>query len=123
MFVKLDNSAAAMALKAAVAAIGPFCGEYALIVIAALGGSLVALSRAELDQSRRRSQSVTFIFRSVMIASFSTGAAASWISAVTGTGVEWYRLVAFVAFFIALVGDDWFRVKDLLISRWTRGPK
>lgn len=100
------------------AAAAPFFGELSIIVLAALFGAMVALSRRA--EERRKGYAASFIFRSVCLASFTTGAAASWLS--TKTGIEFYRLLWAVAFLIAFIGDDWSKIKEWLIERWVK-PK
>lgn len=119
MAVKHDSAAVVSA--ASVAAASPVFGEFAIIVLAALFGSLVALSRDKRGGERRRYHAANFIFRGVCIASFTSGAAASWLSGVSG--VELYRLLAPAAFLIAVVGDDWFTVKDWVLERLAKRPK
>lgn len=118
MISKPDPAAIAAAVP--VAAATPIYGEYALIVLGALAGSLIALSRItpSPDVARSRWASALFVFRGVTLASVVSGALASWVSA--RTGVEFYRLLMPVACLIAAVGDDWGKIKDYAIEKWVK---
>ena len=109
MIGKPDETTAIAA--AAIAASAPVAGEYAGIVIAALFGSLVALSRAKQSS---RANSALFIFRSVVIASFMTGIAAKIVGGYAG--IQAVELTIPLAFIIAFIGDDWFRLKDSAVG-------
>jgi len=97
--------------SAVIAASAPFAGQYAGIVIAALFGSLVALSRARRES---RATSALFIFRCVTIATFMTGIVSRFISSYVG--IEAAELTAPLAFLIAIIGDDWFKLKDAALT-------
>lgn len=112
MSIKPDPSTVAAAVP--IVASTPFLGEFGIIVLAALFGAMVSLSRRQIE--RRKGYATLFMFRAVCLASFTTGAAASWLSA--RTGIEFYRLLWAVAFLIAYVGDDWAKVKDWAIAKW-----
>lgn len=109
MIGKADETTAVA--TAVIAASAPFTGEYAGVVIAALFGALVALSRAK---QASRAHSALFIFRSVAIASFITAIPAK--VAASYVGVQAAELMIPVAFIIAVIGDDWFRLKDSAIG-------
>jgi len=98
-------------------------GDMAIIAVASVFGAFVAASR--LSQPSRVT-TMLFIFRAVAIATFSTGAAAkalasTWFETKTGVSIEhsFYGL-AFLAFWIAAIGDGWFAIKDAVMSRLER---
>lgn len=105
MIGKADETTAIA--SAVIAASAPFTGQYAGIVIAALFGALVALSRVKQPT---RANSALFIFRAVVIASFTTGIVSRVVAHYAG--VEAIELTIPLAFLIAFIGDDWFRLKD-----------
>lgn len=108
MMPKADETTAIA--SAVIATSAPLTGQYAGIVIAALFGALVALSRV---QQPTRMNSALFIFRSVVIASFMTGIASRIVAHYAG--VQAAELTIPLAFLIAFVGDGWFRIKDAAI--------
>jgi len=107
---------AAIAAAIPLAAATPIYGEYAIIVLAALFGSLVALSKMQPDAARSRWFIALFIFRGVAVASVAAGVIASWLSAATG--VEFYRWLGLAAFLIAYAVEDLPKVKDMALQRW-----
>ena len=111
MVGKVDATAAITAAGLTAASSSVF-GDYATIVVAAVFGGLVALSRIENPGWWR---GVLFLFRAVTIAAGTTAIAARSLSSWTGYDVS--ELLVPVAGVIAFVGDDWFRVKDAAIAR------
>lgn len=110
------TSAAAAATALPVVAAYPVLGEYMVIVLGALFGAFVALSRLPPVEGRGRWFAARFVLSGIAFASVLTGGLASWLSA--RTGVEFYRLLAPVAFFIAWLGDDWSRMKEMVFDRF-----
>lgn len=109
MLQKPDQTAVATAIIGTSSAVA---GQYALIILAALFGALVSLSR---ESSETKLRSGWFIFRSVSIATFTAVPAAGLLSAKLGTPA--HDLFACVAFLIAFVGDGWFKIRDWLLLR------
>ena len=117
MIDKTDNTAAALAII--LAAVSPLLGDFAIIACAAVFGAFVAATRLKQPS---KWLTAAFIFRSVSITTFSAGAVAKLLDAgIAGYRLEYsFQTLAFLAFWIALVGDGWFKVKDALLSRWTK---
>lgn len=112
----LDPQATLTALLMASAS--PILGKYALIMLAAIFGSLVALSRT--PQSSRW-EGIKQIFRSVCFATALTSLGATVLARYLN--VPAYELLSPVAFIIAVIGDQFFDLKDKLIARYVRGEK
>lgn len=96
-------------------------GQYALIILAALFGAFVALSR---EDTETRSHGAAFIFRAVSISTFTSlflaGLAYNkwpWLAQMPA-----HAVLMLVAFWVAFVGDGWFRVKDWAIERLRGKP-
>ncbi|MFA5186973.1 MAG: hypothetical protein WC551_10875 [Patescibacteria group bacterium] len=121
MIEKTDHTA--LATAATMAAASPLLGDFAVIAVAAVFGAFVAASRL-VEPSRLAT--AWFIFRSVSITTFSAGAAAQalgseWFAQKTGmTFGHSVEILAFIAFWIAVIGDGWFKLKDRLLSRIER---
>lgn len=91
-------------------------GQYALIVLAALFGALVALSR----EGQTSAQSgAAFIFRAVSISAFTTMFATGWLYTRYPelSALPAHSVIMAAAFLIAMVGDGWFRIKDWLLQK------
>lgn len=112
MLGKIDTQSAVAA--AGITATSSVFGAYAPIVVAAVFGALIALSRSQLPSWQ---QAVLFLFRAVSIAAGTTMLAVKAL--VAATAYDASDLVIPVAGLIALVGDDWFRLKDAAIARVT----
>lgn len=110
----LDPQATLTALLMASAS--PILGKYALIMLAAIFGALVALSRT--PQSSRW-EGIKQIFRSVCFATALTSLGATVLARYLN--VPAYELLSPVAFIIAVIGDQWFSIKDKLVALATRG--
>jgi hypothetical protein len=110
----IDPSASVTALLMASAS--PLLAQYALILVAAIFGALVALSRAD---SPKGSQAIGFMFRAVCFSVFLTGACASWLA--PHVGLEVYQLISVVSFGIAVVGDGFFAAKERFIAFLQKG--
>lgn len=122
MLDKADHTAVLTA--ATVATTAPLVlGDYAVIATAAVFGAAVAATRLS---EASRAKTAWFIFRSVSITTFSAGLtakflASKWLSDRTGFSLEHsFDALAFVAFWMAVVGDGWFKVKDAIFSRLMR---
>lgn len=113
MLGKTDSTAAA----AVIAASTPLAGEYAIIVLAALLGALVSLSKMEPhpEAMRRRWDGAKFLFRSTAVSCAFTWLAASIAAKMTGQ--DMYQLLFPVAFAIGWVGDGWIGVRDKLVNK------
>jgi hypothetical protein len=96
----------------AVALLGPAAGEYAVIVLSALAGSLWALSRIETTS---RASGAALIARLVLTAVVLTGGLSYWLE----SEYDWpvHQILAPVAFAIGALGDRW---PALLDSLWRR---
>lgn len=96
----------------AVALIGPAAGEYAVIVLSALAGSLWALSRLE---TASRLTGAALVARLVLTAVALTGGVAYWLQ----DAYHWpvHQLLAPVAFAIGAFGDRWPALLDRLWQR------
>lgn len=112
----IDPQATLTALLMASAS--PILGKYALIMLAAVFGALVALSRT--PQSSRW-EGIKQIFRSVCFATALASLAATILARYLD--VPAYELLSPAAFLIAVIGDQWFMIKDKLIALATRGSK
>ena len=86
----------------AVAMLGPMAGPYALIVFAALAGSLWPISSAEATS---RVSSAFLLIRCTMMAVVFAGGAAELIQA--RYAVQAHSSLAPVAFFIGALGNGW----------------
>ena len=84
----------------AVALLGPMAGPYALIVFAALAGSLWPISAVEATS---RVASAFLLFRCTAMAVVFTGAAANWIQ--SHYAIQSHEAMAPVAFFIGAFGN------------------
>lgn len=96
---------------ASIAAASPALGDYGVILLAALLGAAVSLSRLELGGRR---DALRYLFRAVSISAVLSSGAAAWLSSVLALDAS--LLLAPVAFLIAVVGDGWFAVRDRLLS-------
>ena len=110
----IDPQASLTALLMASAS--PLLAQYALILVAAVFGALVALSRAD---SPKGGQAIAFMFRAVCFSVFATGAIASWLA--PHVGLEVYQLISVVSFAIAVIGDGFFVAKDRFIAYLQKG--
>jgi hypothetical protein len=87
-------------------------GQYALIVLAALFGAFVALSR---ESKLGTINGASFIFRAVSISTFTAMLASTYLA--TKVDVPINTLLLPVAFLIAFVGDGWFKIRDWLVQK------
>jgi hypothetical protein len=99
-------------MAAVVAAVAPLAGQYAVIVFAALAGSLWALSAA---QTATRLDGAKLLLRLVLTAAVLTGFVAWALEAKTGFPAS--KAVAPVAFFIGMFGDRWAEVREAIVRR------
>lgn len=113
----------ALATATTVSAVGSLFGELSIIIVASVFGAAVAASRLN---GLSKAATVRFMFRSVSITTFSAGMLAQflqsdWFSAKTGVKlVDSYYFLAFLSFWVAVVGDGWFKVKDSALT-WLAG--
>lgn len=96
----------------AVTSLSPFFGNYSMIILAALFGGFVALSK---EERTTREASAMFLFRAVTISTVMTALAASYVADKTGQPIS--SLMIPVAFSLAMVGDGWFKVRDWLLAK------
>lgn len=108
-----ETSAAAVVIGST-----PFIGQTASIVIVALFGAFVAVSRAKNESMLETAKQVA---RAVAFSVFLTVSAAKLAS--NYLPLESSDLVIPLAFLIALVGDDWFKVKGWALSWISRKSK
>jgi hypothetical protein len=85
-----------------VALLGPMAGEYAVIVLSALAGSLWALSRSSTDT---RAAGALLVLRLVLTAVVLAGGASWWLSG--HYSIPAHHLLAPVAFCIGAIGNGW----------------
>jgi hypothetical protein len=100
------------ATAAIVAAVAPLAGQYAVIVFAALAGSLWALASAKTET---RLDGAKLLLRLVLTAAVLTGFVAWALEQQTGFPAS--KAVAPVAFFIGMFGDRWTDVRDAIVQR------
>jgi hypothetical protein len=100
----------------AIALLGPLAGEWAVIVLSALAGSLWALSSA---RTPTRWGAAAMVFRLVFAAVVLTGSMA-WLIERT---YDWpaHQLLAPVAFFIGMLGDRFPALVDKLAAKFLPG--
>lgn len=96
----------------------PFIGQTASIVIVALFGAFVAVSRSKSVSMVETAKQVA---RAVAFSVFLTVSAAKL--AANYLPLESADLVIPLAFLIALVGDDWFKVKGWAMGWLSRKAK
>ena len=101
-------------VAASIAAAHPVFGDYGPIVVGAVFGSLMALSRMK---STTRPEAAWFILLNVGLASIFTGVVAKWVATLTTLPAG--ELLAPVACLIAWIGNDWHRIKDWFIRSKT----
>lgn len=96
----------------AVALFGPMAGEYAVIVLSALAGSLWALSRMT---TATRLSAASMVARLVFTAVVLSSGVAYWLQ----QSYDWptHQLLAPVAFAIGAFGDRWPALLDELWQR------
>lgn len=109
MFEKHDQAALT---AASITSAAPLFGEHAWIVLAALFGALVALSK---EWQTTRISAALFIFRAVAISTALTAVATNFLAPHIGQPPN--ELLLPVAFCIALSGDAIFKLKDWLIAK------
>lgn len=99
-------------ITVAVAVLGPMAGEYAVIVLSALAGSLWALSRVS---SASRGAGALLILRLVLTAVVLT----SGLSWLLESLYQWpvHQVLAPLAFFIGALGDRWPGLVESLADR------
>ena len=104
------SASSAGILALAVAICGPLAGEYAVIVLASLAGSLWALSARSAPGA---AASALMLLRLVLTAVVLTGSATWWIE--QRYGLPAHRIMAPVAFGIGAIGDRW---RDAIRALW-----
>lgn len=94
-----------------VALLGPMAGPYAVIVLAALAGSLWALAQAP---TATRSAGALLLLRLVLSAVVLTSGVAWWLEAQ----YQWpaHHVLAPVAFVIGMGGDRWRKLADAIVA-------
>lgn len=97
---------------AVMAAAAPLAGQYAVIVFAAIGGSLCALSMAK---TTTRVDGAKLLMRVVLTATALTGAIAWLLEAKAGLPAS--KAIAPVAFFIGMFGDRWGEIREAVVNR------
>lgn len=96
----------------AVALLGPMAGEYAVIVLAALAGSMWALARADTPT---RMHGALLVLRLIFTAVVLTGGVALLIESTRGWPA--HQVLAPVAFGIGAFGERWPAVIEAAIAR------
>jgi hypothetical protein len=97
-----STTAATGLVALAVALVGPMAGEYAVIVLSALAGSLWALSRST---TATRAAGALLVLRLVLTAVVLAGGASWWLS--TQYSIPAHQLLAPVAFGVGAIGNGW----------------
>ena len=113
----MQTTAPEAAAAGVVAITLPFAGQTTSIIIVALFGAAVAMSRGKQGSLL---DSAKMMFRAVAFSVFFTMLAVKVAS--TYLPVESGDLVIPIAFLIAFVGDDWFRLKEWAL-RWVTRKK
>lgn len=103
------NSSSLIAIS--VGLLGPRFGEYGLILFAALGGSLWALSARPSDSTVN---GVVFLCKIAITAILLTGALAGMLEHYTGFAAK--QWLAPIAFIIGFFGENWFSIGQSLVS-------
>lgn len=100
------------------ASAGPLLSKYAIILLAAILGAVITLSR---QPSGGTWNGIKQVFRSVCFATVLTSlgavALSSVISAFTPIHIAAEEFIFPLAFLIALIGDDWLKLKDWGLER------
>lgn len=99
----------------ATAILGPAAGEYAVIVLSALAGSLWALGKL---QTASRAAGALLMLRLMLTAVALTGVSAWWLDA--HYQIPAHQLLAPISFSIAALGDRWGPVLDAVSARLAR---
>ena len=106
------TSSAGISIAAlSIALLGPLAGPYALILFAALAGSLWPLSAAS---TLTRLEGAWLVLRCTLTGVILTGGAASWMQSQYGIQVN--ETIAPVAFVFGALGNGWRAVLDKLTS-------
>lgn len=110
-----DKTADVIAAAAAGAALGaaPMLGDYVVIVLCAVAGAFVSVSRRD-DVAAQPVRSLIAMLRGVLISGVFAWLASAWLAARIDLPVVY--LIGPVAFGIAFIGDDWFTVKSLALD-------
>lgn len=104
------TSSAGISIAAlSIALLGPLAGPYALILFAALAGSLWPLSAASTET---RFEGAWLVLRCTLTGFILTGGAASWLQA--SYNIEVNATIAPVAFFFGALGNGWRAVLETL---------
>jgi len=98
---------------AAVLASAPVLGDYVVIVMFAIFGAFVSVSR-RVDIVNAPIHGAITMTRAVLISATFSWLAAIWLAARIDLPAVY--ILAPVAFGIAFVGDDWFRIKDIALD-------
>lgn len=104
--------AASLAAGAVVAA-SPVIGDYVVIVLAAIGGAFVNVSRSRTNGDSHL-ENLYAMARGVMISAAFAWLASLWLA--THADLPFSYILAPTAFLIAFIGDDWFRAKDIALD-------
>lgn len=104
---------AATAAAGAVVASAPMLGDYAVIILFAVFGAFVNVSRQRVPGDAPV-LAIVAMARGVLISATFSWLASMWLSGHVSMPLAW--LLAPVAFLLAFVGDDWFRLKDLALE-------
>lgn len=99
-----------------VTSLAPIMGEYAVILLGATAGALVALSSMELSGRK----AISYLFRSIVSATMLSSFAAAWLSDKVGHPVQ--ELLLPVAFTIALTADRLTDIKEWALGRLKDKP-
>lgn len=97
-----------------VTSLSPLLGDYAIIMLGAVAGALCALSNLEL----RGWKWFWYFFRAVVTSTMTASFAAIYIGNLINHPVQ--VLLMPVSFIIAYMADQWPKLKDYLVERFTR---
>ena len=102
--------------------VGPILGEYFVIIILGLLGTLIALSEEHKETLR---ESLFFIFKGVLFSFVFTGIITTLVLKYlsTDSGLTPYTLLGAVSFSIGWTSNKWDKVKDWLVALLTSSKK
>lgn len=113
MAVDRTAELAASVAAGAVVAASPVIGDYVVIVLAAIGGAFVNVSKSRTDDESPLKALITML-RGVVISATFAWLASHWMA--SRIDLPFTLILAPTAFLIAFVGDDWFRLRELALE-------
>lgn len=112
-------STGSVVVTLATVALGPFLGEYAIVLALGLLGTLVSLTEVPGETYKK---SLLFIFKGVTFSLIFTGLITTFVIKYIpqDLGLNSYALLGAVSFSIGWTSNKWERIKDWLISLITK---